>query len=212
MGRPLATPAHGVEDICRDTGYRDMPVKWESRYFETEGAEHTESVLQIVREASDRLGIRDVIVASTRGYTGVKAAEALLPGRNLVVVTHMAGFRSPGQLELLPESRERIEELGGKVLVATHALSGVERALRKQLGTYGPVELMANALRLFGEGIKVCVEIAVMAADAGLIPVDRDVICVAGTGRGADTAAVIRPAHSSNFFDLRVKMILCKPL
>lgn len=189
-----------------------MPVTWESTYFETEGAEHTESVLQIVKEASDRLGIRDVVVASTRGYTGVRAAEILLPGRNLVVVTHMAGFRSPGQLELLPENRRRIEELGGRILVATHALSGVERALRKQLGTYGPVELMANALRLFGEGIKVCVEIAVMAADAGLIPVDRDVICVAGTGRGADTAAVVRPAHSSNFFDLRVKMILCKPL
>ncbi len=187
-------------------------LRWESTYFETEGPEHTDEVLQIVKEASDRLGVRDVVVASTRGYTGVRAAETLLPGRNLVIVTHMAGFKSPGTLELDPDSRRRMEELGAKVLVATHALSGVERAMRKQLGTYGPVELMANALRLFGEGIKVCVEIAVMAADAGLIPVDRDVICVAGTGKGADTAAVVRPAHSSNFFDLRVKVILCKPL
>ncbi len=65
--------------------------------------------------------------------------------------------------------------------MVTHALSGVERALRRQLVTYGPVELMGNALRLFGEEIKVRVEIAVMAADASLIAVDRDVICVAET-------------------------------
>jgi hypothetical protein len=59
--------------------------------------------------------------------------------------------------------------------------------------------------------MKVCVEIAVMAADAGLIPTDCDVLCVGGTGRGADTAVVLRPAHMNHFFDLRIREILCKP-
>jgi len=50
-----------------------------------------------------------------------------------------------------------------------------------------------------------------MASDAGLIPVDRDVIAIAGTSSGADTALVIRPANSSNFFDLKIKEIIAKP-
>jgi hypothetical protein len=50
-----------------------------------------------------------------------------------------------------------------------------------------------------------------MAADAGLIRTDADVIAVGGTGTGADTAAVIRPANVARFFDLKVRGILCKP-
>jgi hypothetical protein len=67
-------------------------------------------------------------------------------------------------------------------------------------------------LRQFGgEGLKVAVEVAVMAADAGLIPTDREVIAVGGTGRGADTAIVLKAAHMNNFFDLEVREIIAKP-
>jgi hypothetical protein len=50
-----------------------------------------------------------------------------------------------------------------------------------------------------------------MAADAGLIPVDRDVIAIAGTGRGADTALRIQPANTGKFFDLKIKEAIAKP-
>ena len=62
-----------------------------------------------------------------------------------------------------------------------------------------------------GEGTKVCVEIVVMAADAGLIPVDKDVIDIGGTGRGADTAMVIKPANASKFFNLKIRETIAKP-
>jgi hypothetical protein len=62
-----------------------------------------------------------------------------------------------------------------------------------------------------GEGTKVCVEIALMATDAGLIPVNKDIITVAGTGRGADTALRILPANASKFFDLRIRGVIAKP-
>jgi len=39
----------------------------------------------------------------------------------------------------------------------------------------------------------------------------EDVICVAGTGHGADTALVLRAVNARNFFDLKVREILCKP-
>jgi hypothetical protein len=75
-----------------------------------------------------------------------------------------------------------------------------------------PLELIANVLRRMGEGTKVCVEITLMAADAGLIPADKDVIAIAGTGRGADTALRIHSANTGRFFDLKIREIIAKPL
>lgn len=179
-------------------------------YFEKCGA-HTEEVLEFCKKFAEENGVSDIVVASTTGKTGLRASE-IFKGYNLVVVTHCAGFREQGRLELKEEYRSAIERNGGKILIATHALSGVERAFRKKFDTIGPVEIIANAFRCFGEGTKVCVEIALMAADSGLIPVDKNVICVAGTGSGADTSLLIKPAYSMNFFDLKVKKVLCKPL
>jgi len=179
-------------------------------YF-TKSGNWTNQVFKACRKYSDENGIEDIIVASTTGETGAKASR-VFKGLNLVIVTHSAGFKEPGNVELLGRQREVIEKNGGKILISTHALSGVERAFRKKHNTVGPVELIASALRTFGEGTKVCIEIAIMAADAGLIPVDRDVICIAGTGNGADTAMLMRSANSANFFDLKVRKFLCKPV
>jgi hypothetical protein len=87
----------------------------------------------------------------------------------------------------------------------------VGRAVRKKLGTYELEEIIAYTLRVFGEGTKVAVEIALMAADAGLVSTQEPCISVGGTSRGADTAILLRPAHAQNFFDLRVMEILAKP-
>jgi uncharacterized protein len=96
-------------------------------------------------------------------------------------------------------------------LTTTHLLSGVDRALRNKFEGIYPAEIIASTLRMFGQGLKVCVEISVMALDAGLIPYGEEIITVGGTGRGADTAAVIVPAHSIKFFDTKIKEIICMP-
>ncbi len=169
-------------------------------------------VINAVRRRLTRGGIRCVVVATSTGETGARFLDALA-GRDvqLVCITHHAGFREGDALDLLPEHETILRAAGVPILVASHALSGVGRSISAQFGGTTPVELIAHTLRLFGQGMKVCVEIAVMAADAGRIPTDRDVICVGGTGRGADTAVVLRPAHMNRFFDLRVREILCKP-
>jgi hypothetical protein len=179
-------------------------------YFENPGEQNTESILELVKDHAQAEGIRDIVVASTTGETGVKASK-LFKGFNVIVVSHHVGFQEPGVWEMNENNRREILENGAKILTATHALSGVERAIRKNFGTIMPLELIAHTLRLFGEGTKVCVEITIMAADAGLIPVDKDIIAVAGTGRGADTALVIRPATASNFFNLKIREIIAKP-
>lgn len=179
-------------------------------YFKKFGPVNTDEVIRLARIRAEELGIKHVVVASNTGETGVKTCEAFRD-HNVVVVTHQVGHAKPGFLELKRELKEKIEKMGGCIFTGTHALSAVERSVRRTLRTWLPLELMANALRLLGEGIKVCIEIAVMAADAGLIPVDEEVITIGGTGRGADTSAVINPAHSNNFFDLEVREIICKP-
>jgi len=183
-------------------------VERKTVYFDSAGRHNTDVVLKLAKEYAEAEGISDIVVASTTGETGVKASR-MFKGFNVVVVTHHVGFREPGVHELEEEFRKQISRNGAKILTATHALSSAERAVRKRFGTLQPLELIANALRLMGEGTKVCVEIVVMAADAGLIPVDKDVI--GGTGRGADTAMVIKPANASKFFSLKIRETIAKP-
>jgi hypothetical protein len=182
----------------------------ETTYFRTAGAQNTKALLSIVKEYVDKEAIESVIVATNTGETGAEAAKAF-KGKNTVVVTHCYGFQQPGKFELKDEFKKEILANGAKILTATHALSSAERAIRKKFGTLEPLELIANALRLMGEGTKVCAEITLMAADAGLIPVDKDVVAVAGTGNGADTALRIKPANAARLFDLRIREVIAKP-
>ena len=179
-------------------------------YFDSPGDENTDRVLEAAKRRAEELGIRDVVVASTRGETGVKASK-LFKGYNVIVVTHHTGFRRPNFKEMTEEYRRLIEEYGGKVYTGTHAFMNVERAIRNKFGTAYPTEIIAQTLRLFGEGMKVAVEIVAMAADAGLISTDRDVISIAGTGRGADTAIVVKPENSIRLFDMTVREVIAKP-
>lgn len=179
-------------------------------YFKEAGAKNTDALLEFVRAYVEKEGIKDIVVASTTGETGAKAAR-IFKGCNVVVVTHHFGFREPGKAELQEEFKKEIMANGAKIFIGTHALSSVERAIRKDFGTLAPLELIANVLRLMGEGTKVCVEITLMAADAGLIPVNRDVVAIAGTSRGADTALRIKPANAARFFELKIREVIAKP-
>jgi hypothetical protein len=179
-------------------------------YFTRPGQDNTARALQIAKARADELGIRSVVVASTRGETGVRASE-VFKGYNLVVVTHSTGFKEPNSQELTEENRNAIEASGGRILTCQHAFGGVGRAVRKKLQTYELEEIIAFTLRIFGEGMKVVCEITVMAADAGLIRANEPAIAIAGTGRGADTVVVVNPANAQTFFDMRIMEVLCKP-
>lgn len=179
-------------------------------YFNEAGKQNTDALLRIVKEYVEKESVKDIVVASTTGETGAKASK-IFKGCNIVIVTHCFGFREPGKTELEEEYRREILANGAKIFTGVHALSSVERAIRKDFGTIQPLELIANTLRLMGEGTKVCVEIALMAVDAGLIPVDKDVIAIAGTGRGADTALRIQPANAGRFFNLKIREVIAKP-
>ena len=185
-------------------------VEEKTVYFAKAGEQNTDTLLEVVKKYVEKEDIKDIVVASTTGQTGAKAAE-MFKGRNVVIVTHYFGFKEPGKSELQDEYERRILANGAAIFAGTHALSSAERAVRKEFGTIQPLELMANVLRLMGEGTKVCVEISLMAADAGLIPADEDIIAIGGTGRGADTALRIHPANAGKFFDLKIIQVIAKP-
>lgn len=179
-------------------------------HFERAGQQNTDETLRIALEGAKERGIRHIVVASTWGDTGLEAAKLLQgTGISLVVVTHNTGFSQEGEQQFEETKRAQIEEVGGKVYTGTMVLRNLGTAIRS-VQSYSQQDLVANTLRMLGQGMKVCVEIVAMAADAGLIPFG-DVIAVGGTGRGADTAAVIRANSSNKFFEIKVREMLAKP-
>lgn len=178
----------------------------EVTYFDSYDLENTDKVLRIAKKYAKQNEINTFVIASTTGYTAERAVK-ILGRKNIIIVTHVGGFQLPNRQQFPEELRNKLEKKGIKVLTTAHALGGINKLKDDSIG-----ETIANTLRIFSEGVKVCVEVSAMAADAGLVRTDEDIIAIAGTGRGADTSLVIRPSYSRNLFDLKVNRILAKPL
>jgi hypothetical protein len=181
------------------------------RYFPKPGPANTGAVLEAVARRAKELSIDRVIVATCSGRTAFEARKSFGPSLKIIAVTHVMGFAEPNVQELSEEDGRALQAQGVEVLTCAHAFGGVGRGVRNKVGTYQVDEVMAYTLRIFGQGTKVAIEIALMAADAGLVRTGEDVISVGGTGKGADTALVLRPATSAHLFDLRVREVICKP-
>lgn len=180
-------------------------------YFDKPGQENTRNCIEIAASGIDD-GYRHIVVATTAGDTGVAMAKRL-KGKdiNFVVVTHSFGFKEPNHFELLPENKKEILMQGGKILTSTILTHSIETAFTQKFHGLYPTMIVAQSLRRFGEGVKVCCEIVMEACDGGLIPEFEEVVAVAGTGRGADTVCIIKSAASKRFLDLKVLEILAKP-
>jgi len=181
-------------------------------YFEKPGKENTSSCLEVAKQAVKDSGYKHIVVATTGGDTGILFSESFKDsGVNLVIVTHSAGFKEPNTPEIQNDVVEKIKANGAKVYTGTILTHSLETAFSSKFGGLYPTLIIAQSLRRFGEGPKVCCEIVMMASDAGLIPEGEEVLAVAGTGRGADTVMVIKSAASKRFLDLKVLEILAKP-
>ena len=190
-------------------------------YFEKVGEDNTEAALSIAKQRADELGIKTILVASTRGNAAARAVD-VFKGVKVIAVGHATGWREPNMQEFTDENKKKVESKGGVVLFASHAFTGLTRrpAPPPQPGEAPPQqpilvsdmgEIIANTYRTLSAGIKVVAEITLMAADAGLVRTDENIIVVTGSNRGLDTAAVVRPANSRDLFKLRIIEILCKP-
>jgi len=180
-------------------------------YFKNPGEENTDKLIELVKIRRQELGINNIVVASASGSSGVKLAKSIDPEVNIVNVTHHAGFKGGDLIEVESKHQTELDKMGVKIYAGSHSLSGVGRGISNKFGGITPVEIIAATLRLFSQGVKVGVEISIMAADAGLIPTDIEVIAVGGTGKGLDSAIILKPVHMSNFFDLKINEIIAMP-
>ncbi|UCE81477.1 MAG: hypothetical protein JSV94_00215 [Methanobacteriota archaeon] len=183
-------------------------------YFDEPGRQNTDTVIDLVSKSLRKTGIGTVIIASSSGETALNAIEHWSNAcSNVVVVTSHAGFAGENMLDMKQETEEKIKLTGAKLVRASHVLSGLERSFTRKFHGVSRTEVVSETLRaLFGQGMKVCVEISVMASDSGAIRCgDEEIIAVGGTGDGADTACIIRPAHANDFFRFEVREIIAMP-
>ena len=174
-------------------------------YFEKPGKENTTEVIPLIKERARARGIKKIVLASTRGDTARAAAQSFEgTGLQLVVIPWQYGFRDtqPFPQELVADLQRKGHQVHfGTMLFHTDDLYGIKTP-----------QVMANLLRIFGQGIKVCVEIIMMACDGGRIEQGEKIIAVAGSKGGADTAVVASAAPSNKLSALRIHEIICKPL
>ena len=157
-------------------------------YFETAGKENIDETLELVKRVVEELGIKNVIVASITGFTAEKAFE-LLKDMN-VALTFVGTERSRFSSDL----QGKLEEKGHNVCFSREV-------------SYDYPDLVKLAFRRFSEGVKVAVEVAMIAAQKGFVSTEEDVVCV---GKW-DTALIIKPATSDNFRELKVRELICMP-
>ena len=182
--------------------------------FSMEGPDNTRETARAAVSAAVEKNISHIVVASCTGRSArVLREEAVKAGfgGKLVCVTHAFGFAGKGTNEMPDPERRDLENLGFQVYTATHVLSGAERGLSRVFQGAYPVEILAHALRLFGQGVKVCVEVSVMALDGGLLPCGTPIVALGGTKSGLDTAVLLSPSHAGALLETRIHQIICKP-
>jgi len=168
-------------------------------YFDEPGSKNTESVIKAVSEKIDETGIKSVILASTTGKTAIQFAKTLGGKANLVAVSWKT---------IAPENIKELRDQGVTLCAFENYLP---------LHEVGK-ELVRNTFYAFGQGMKVCAEVVLIAVDKGLTPPGEDVIAVGGTGGGSDTAAIIRTTSTADMLGpdmrkrLEIREIFAMPL
>lgn len=184
-------------------------------YFSKAGVINTEKCVDEAAKFASEKDIQSIVIASERGDSAFMLKEACDKyGYNgkIIVVRYHEGFSEDNQQRMPEENYQKLLSMGLAVHTGTHALSSVERSFRVKWQGISTNEIVSETLRLLGRGVKTAVEVAVMAADGGHIPnIKEDIISIAGSSKGADTALVMRAAYMNKLLqDMKIRRILCK--
>ena len=222
----------------------DLNRKW-IYYFDRPGPANTLKTLECCKLRAQELGLKTVVIASLRGDSAGKAVElfrqtdlevvavTIPPGAYWVVDSlnndlwkdipefrrqkeewQKAGLRK-ARMDMDEEAEKRLASEGVKVVRGTVPFYGIGTSLAARFKGMNFEQHFTEALRLISGGMIVCVEAAIMAADANAITTDKEVVVAAGTSMGLDTAVVIKPSTSLTFADpkagLEIKEIVAIP-
>ena len=181
-------------------------------YFDSQGEHNTDDALDSAVAYCRGSGLRTIVLASSTGATALKLKQKAGADIDVIAVTYGAGTRFAEEVAEFNKNQAALLAAGIIIVRGVHALSGVERTFESKYKTgFMPLNLVSDTLRLFSQGMKVCVEVSVMAAEAGHISPQQDVVVLGGSGEGADTAVLMNPAYAASLFSLKIKEILCMP-
>ncbi len=187
-------------------------MELETLVFETAGKGNTDATLQIAKERALALGIKQIVVASSHGYTARKAQALFAPEGIKVVAIYIPHSHENKGWVMSAEEKAGLEKLGVNVHTGVAALGGdVGSAFSTVRGGCTPEQIVCDTFYRFSQGMKVAVQCLLMAAEAGLLDMDQEVVAIGGTGGGADTAIVCKPAYPQTFHELEVREVLAKP-
>ncbi len=211
------------------------------RVFERPGPVNTEEVIEIVKTAQAKYEY--LVVASITGHCALEVAERIRNKRVICVtcpqgmnwevdkmaegpfaaIPELAQIRSAWAeqgatrvpMGITQENRQKLHNLKVTIVQGTIPFFGPSFSIRVHLHQMTELDLMAKTLELISTGTLVCLEAVLMSVDAGAIPEGQDVLALAGTERGLDTAWVIRSSASANLFHptkgVRFVELLAKP-
>ncbi len=181
-------------------------------YFEKKGAVNTEKTLEIALSRAAEANIKKIVVASSTGETALKLHGMAGDSVKIIAVTYNAGSRFQAQVEAFNKNHEALLQKGIFVVRGLHAFSGVEKGFSEHYKTnLLPLNVVADTLRMFSQGVKVCVEIAIMAAEHGFVTPEEEIVAIGGSGHGADTALIMKPVFAADLFKAKVRALLCMP-
>ncbi|MFX0207402.1 MAG: hypothetical protein ACFFDT_15545 [Candidatus Hodarchaeota archaeon] len=191
-------------------------------YFSTCGAVNTEKTLELAIQRAKELKINKLVIASETGLSALKAVNLLKGSEiNLIVITSAAGTQiektAIGDLKIGISDEETWHQLkrsGAQIIRATDPLYNIGAAIEhKDVPTLATI--IRRSLGLVSSGTSVCVGVTLMATDNGILTEGEEVVAVAGSWVGLDTAVVIKAANSVNLLKpkaVRLLEIICKPL
>jgi hypothetical protein len=182
-------------------------------YLSKAGPKECPQCLAATVERARELKIRHAVAATTSGRTALELARAFMKAGvkcRVVGVGYAQNYADKwGHLD--PKIVRQAARLDVEFVRAGHAMGGINSAIHDRFGTLSPNKIVANTYYTIGHGFKVAVEVALIAADACAVPRGKEILALGGAGKGADTSLVILSKSSAEFFDLRVREIVCMP-
>jgi hypothetical protein len=185
-------------------------------YFDKPGVVNTELAITFAVERALEACIDTIIIPTETGKSAIilsKIAKEKGFSKELIAVRYHTGFENLNEQFMSEDVYNNLINSGFKVHTGTHLFSSISRSFRLRWeGIFIP-EIVGATLKIVSSGFKTAIEVAVMAANGGLIKdITRDVISLGGTSSGIDTAIVLRAAYQNNFLDyIRIRELICKP-
>lgn len=188
-------------------------------------------IMSRARDRAVALGVKHVVVASNTGSSVLAAKEAFGPGYEFFAVGNPASSHERGLClhDGISECKKtELEQVGIRVVLHDQTLFQgepkcdaaaeqhriVRRAYARRFhgggqlpqGSTDLVGIMFSILNeFFGDGPRVCLEIALAAADSGQLPLNVDCISIATPSSYCDlpdAAVVLRPVKSRDMFSM----------